>query len=50
MCSSDLVPETVEELRTALQAFKDNDMAHKMYGADAGSTRQSTIRRLQMLK
>ena len=32
------VPETVEELRTALQAFKDNDMAHKMYGADAGST------------
>ena len=32
------VPETVEELRIALQAFKDNDMAHKMYGADAGST------------
>ena len=32
------VPETVEELKTALQAFKDNDMAHKMYGADAGST------------
>lgn len=32
------VPETVEELKTALQAFKDNDMAHKMYGADPGST------------
>jgi len=32
------VPETVEELKTALQAFKDNDMAHKMYGAAAGST------------
>lgn len=32
------VPETVEELKTALQAFKDNDMAHKLYGADAGST------------
>lgn len=32
------VPETVEELKTALQAFKDNDMAAKMYGAAAGST------------
>lgn len=32
------VPETVEELKAALQAFKDNDMAHKMYGADPGST------------
>ncbi len=32
------VPETVEELKAALQAFKDNDMAHKMYGADSGST------------
>ena len=32
------VPETVEELKAALQAFKDNDMAHKLYGADAGST------------
>ena len=32
------VPETVEELKTALQAFKDNDMAAKMYGADPGNT------------
>ena len=32
------VPETVEDLKTVLQAFKDNDMAAKMYGADAGST------------
>ena len=32
------VPETVEELKAALQAFKDNHMAHKMYGADPGST------------
>ncbi|MCI8440488.1 MAG: extracellular solute-binding protein [Oscillospiraceae bacterium] len=32
------VPETVEELKTALQAFKDNDMAAKMYGNDPGST------------
>ena len=32
------VPETVEELKAALQAFKDNDMAHKIYGADPGST------------
>ena len=32
------VPETVEELRTALQAFKDNDMAAKIYGADPGNT------------
>lgn len=32
------VPKTLDELHTALKAFKDNDMAHKMYGADAGST------------
>ena len=32
------VPETVEELKTALQAFKDNDMAHKIYGAAPGNT------------
>jgi len=32
------VPETVEELKTALQAFKDNDMAHKIYGAEPGNT------------
>lgn len=32
------VPTTLDELHTALKAFKDNDMAHKMYGADAGST------------
>ena len=32
------VPETVEELKTALQAFKDNDMAAKIYGAAPGST------------
>ena len=32
------VPETVEELKTALQAFKDNDMAAKIYGADPGNT------------
>ncbi len=32
------VPETVEELKAALQAFKDNDMAAKIYGADAGNT------------
>ncbi len=30
------VPETVEELKTALQAFKD--MAARMYGADPGNT------------
>lgn len=32
------VPETVEELKTALQAFIDNDMSHKIYGNDPGST------------
>lgn len=32
------VPETVEELKTALQAFKDNDMSHKVYGNDPGTT------------
>ncbi len=32
------VPETVEELKTALQAFKDNDMSHKIYGNDPGTT------------
>ena len=32
------VPTTLDELHTALKAFKDNDMAHKMYGAAAGST------------
>ena len=32
------VPETVEELKTALQAFKGNDMAARMYGADPGNT------------
>ena len=32
------VPETVEELKTALQAFKDNDMAAKIYGAAPGNT------------
>ena len=32
------VPETVEELKTALQAFKDNDMSAKVYGNDAGTT------------
>ena len=32
------VPKTLDELHAALKAFKDNDMAHKMYGADAGST------------
>ncbi len=32
------VPETVEELKTALQAFKDNDMANKIYGAAPGNT------------
>lgn len=32
------VPKTLDELHDVLKAFKDNDMAHKMYGADAGST------------
>ena len=32
------VPTTLEELHTALKAFKDNDMSHKFYGNDAGTT------------
>lgn len=32
------VPKTLDELHTALKAFKDNDMSAKIYGADAGST------------
>ena len=32
------VPETLEELHTALKAFKDNDMSAKYYGNAAGST------------
>ena len=32
------VPETVEELETALRAFKDNDMSAKVYGNAAGTT------------
>ena len=32
------VPTTLDELHTALVAFKENDMAAKMYGAAAGST------------
>lgn len=32
------VPTTVEELRTALQAFQDNDMSHKIYGNAEGTT------------
>ena len=32
------VPTTLDELHTALKAFKDNDMAHKMYGAEPGKT------------
>lgn len=32
------VPKTLDELHTALKAFKDNDMAHKIYGAEAGRT------------
>lgn len=32
------VPTTLDELHTALQAFKDNDMSHTYYGNDAGST------------
>ncbi|MBQ6462912.1 MAG: extracellular solute-binding protein [Pseudobutyrivibrio sp.] len=32
------VPSTLDELQTALEAFKENDMAAKTYGAPAGST------------
>ena len=32
------VPTTLDELHTALKAFKDNDMSHKYYGNDAGTT------------
>lgn len=32
------VPSTLDELHDALKAFKDNDMAAKCYGAEAGST------------
>ncbi len=32
------VPTTLEELHDALVAFKENDMSHKFYGNDAGST------------
>ena len=32
------VPTTLEELHTALKAFKDNDMSAKIYGNEAGST------------
>lgn len=32
------VPTTLEELHTALKAFKDNDMSAKYYGNEAGST------------
>lgn len=32
------VPSTLDELHTALKAFKDNDMAAKTYGAAAGAT------------
>lgn len=32
------VPTTLDELHTVLQAFKDNDMAAKVYGAEPGST------------
>ena len=32
------VPTTLDELHDVLVAFKENDMAAKMYGADAGST------------
>ena len=32
------VPTTLDELHDALVAFKENDMAAKVYGADAGST------------
>ena len=32
------VPNTLDELHDALQAFKDNDMSHTFYGNEAGST------------
>ena len=32
------VPSTLDELHAALEAFKENDMASKTYGAPAGST------------
>lgn len=32
------VPTTLDELHTALKAFKDNDMSAKVYGNDKGST------------
>ena len=32
------VPTTLDELHTALKAFKDNDMSHTYYGNPAGST------------
>lgn len=32
------VPTTIDELHDVLVAFKENDMAAKMYGAEAGST------------
>lgn len=32
------VPTTLDELHTALKAFKDNDMSAKYYGNDPGST------------
>ncbi len=32
------VPTTLDELHEVLKAFKENDMAAKVYGADAGST------------
>ena len=32
------VPKTLDELHDVLKAFKDNDMSHKVYGNDAGTT------------
>ena len=32
------VPTTLDELHTALKAFKENDMSHTYYGNDAGTT------------
>lgn len=32
------VPKTLDELHDVLKAFKDNDMSHKYYGNDAGTT------------
>ena len=32
------VPTTLDELHDVLKAFKDNDMSHKYYGNDAGTT------------